>query len=321
MDETKALGSPARSVMIRVRDLDSAKEFYSGALGLTYVGETSAISEGARELWEMREGDVRLARFACAGDPYGLIDLIEWSKGADEAIRNRQAPFDYGWLTINWRVGDMQRALDLVAQHGAQAVSTTKSYEAGGRTIYETMIDLQSGERATLLQVGEASDTPHPFGEAVATVGTVVESVEKSLPFYRDLLGLRVAVTINHTGEPFASLVGAPAETHLKMALLAGADTWSGKLELLEFGLPESFNPRGDANLRADGSRNGYWMVSISTPDCVAFAEAAMKAGASIVRGPVEIDRPLIGATQAMIVRAPGGELFEIVEQALAQWG
>jgi catechol 2,3-dioxygenase-like lactoylglutathione lyase family enzyme len=315
MSETKPLGSPARALLIRARDLENAKKFYTEGLGLSCAGETQAVSDGCRALWGLSEGEIRLARLTNPADAYGAIDLIEWSEGSEETIRDPQRPFDYGWLSINWRTSAMPRAIERLAAYGGRAVSTTKSYEAGGRLIHETMIDLPTGERCTLLQVGEARQTPHPFGEAAATIGVVVESVEKSLPFYRDLLGLRVALTINHTGEPFASLLGAPSETHLNMALLAGAGAWSGKLELLEFTLPESFNPRGDANLRADGRRNGYWMVSLSTPDCAAFAEAATKAGAVALRGPLAVERPFIGQTQAMIVRAPGGELFEVYEQ------
>ncbi|MGH9837564.1 MAG: VOC family protein [Blastocatellia bacterium] len=141
----------------------------------------------------------------------------------------------------------------------------------------------------------------------------VVKSVDDSLPFYRDVLGLNVAITIDHKGEPFSTLVGAPPETHLKMALLASSETWTGKLELLQFTLPDGWPAVDNANPRADGQHNGYWMVGISSPDLDEFAEAASRAEASVVRGPVTVDRPFDGQMRAMIVRAPGGELFECV--------
>ena len=317
MSEATPLGGPARSVLIRVDDLDAAKNFYQNGLGLSCTAEAETISDELRRTWQLGEGEVRMARLANPGDEFGAVDLIEWAGGSGETIRDPKAPFDYGWLTLNWLTGDMPGALALLAEFGAQPISATKSYEAGGRTILEAMMDLPTGERCTLLQVGEAVAATHPFGKGVATVGAVVESVEKSLPFYRDVLGLRVAVTIDHIGEPFSSLVGAPPETHLKMNLLAGADTWTGKLEILEFTLPESFNPRGDANPLADGSRTGYWMVSVSTPDIAAFCQAAAQAGAKVLSDANEVDRPFIGKTRVAIVAAPGGELFEVYEPML----
>jgi catechol 2,3-dioxygenase-like lactoylglutathione lyase family enzyme len=314
MKETKPLGSPARSILIRAERLDAAKLFYQKGLGLQCVGETETISDELRRVWGLGAGDVRMARLACPGDPFGAVDLIEWVGSSGETIRDPKAPFDYGWLTINWLTGDMTGALSRLAEFGAQAISSTKSYEAGGRTILETMIDLPTGERCTLLQVGDTIPAQPPFGKGAATIGVVVESVEGSLPFYRDLLGLRVAVTIDHTGEPFSSLVGAPSDSHLKMNLLAGTDTWTGKLELLEFSLPNRFNPRGDANARADGSRTGYWMVSLSTPDIAAFCRAATQINAKVKSGASEVEHPFIGKTRVAIVAAPGGELFEVYE-------
>jgi catechol 2,3-dioxygenase-like lactoylglutathione lyase family enzyme len=309
-------GCPARSVLVRVSDLDAASDFYANGLGLSRIGEVEAISDGARQLWGMPEGDIRCARFAKPGDPFGMIDLIEWSDGLEETIRDPRAAFDYGWLSLNHKTGEMARGLEHLVGYGATPVSETKRYEAGGKPIAETMVDLETGERCTILQVGPAFDAPHPFGESVATVGVVVESVDASLPFYRDVLGLNVVLTIDHKGEPFSSLVGAPPDTHLKMALLASSATWTGKLELLQFTLPDGSPAVRDANPRADGRRNGYWMVGISAPDLDVFAEAAAAAGAAIVRGPVDVDRPFAGSTRAMIVRAPGGECFECLADA-----
>jgi catechol 2,3-dioxygenase-like lactoylglutathione lyase family enzyme len=311
MNNTGSLGGPARSVLVRVSDLDVAGDFYANGLGLSRVGEAEAITDSARELWRMPDGNLRCARFAKPGDPFGMIELIEWAGGSDETIRDPRAAFDYGWLSLNHKTSEMARGLAHLAKYGATAVSDAKHYEAGGKQIAETMVDLATGERCTILQVGEALDRPHPFGESVATVGVVVESVEASLPFYRDALGLNVVLTIDHKGEPFSTLVGAPPDTHLKMALLASSETWTGKLELLQFTLPEGSAVVRDANPRADGRHNGYWMVGITTPDLDAFAAAATAAGASIVRGPMAVDRPFVGATRAMIVRAPGGECFE----------
>ncbi len=306
------LTSAVRSVLVRVRDLPSAKEFYARGLGLHCVAEVETISAEARQYWGLGAGTIRAAQFAQPGNPFGMIELIEWSGGSDEPIRDDARPCDYGLFTINYRTSDMTRALELLASFGATPVTKTQAYQAGGKEIQETMVTLATGERCTVLQVGETVETEHPFVEAVATVGAIVPSLAESLRFYRDALGLSVAVTLDQTGEPFASMLGAPPDTRLQMALLTSAGHWTGKYEFLQL---TNAAERRDANARANGQHNGYWMMSALADDLSAVAQACQTAGATIVRPATILHRPFAGEVKTMLVRAPGGELLEVIEQ------
>ena len=178
------------------------------------------------------------------------------------------------------------------------------------------MLNLASGERLTLLQVGQADPAAPLFNEPLATMGAVVPSLPGALSFYRDALGLSVAVTLDQTGEPYTTLLGAPAGTRLQMALLTAGGNGAGKYELLQMTLPPGAPPAMDVNWRADGSRLGFWMISVMTPDLDMLQAACRRASVSVVRGPATIDRPCFGRVRAMIVRAPGGELLECLSPA-----
>lgn len=316
MPPTKPLISAVKSALIRVRTIEQARPFYEGLLGLRAVSEAGSISDKMRRLWGLQERQVRCLRLGKPGDNFGLLDLIELAGEPGEPIRAPQRPWDYGWFSLNLQTSQLDRAIEAARACGAQIVSAPRSYEAGGKPVRAVMLNLASGERLTLLQVGEADAAAPLFGEPLATVGVVVPSLPAALAFYRDALGLSVAVTLDQTSEPYATLLGAPAGTRVQMALLSSGGNWTGKYELLQMTPPPGASPPMDVNWRADGSRLGFWMMSVMTPDLDALQTACRRAGVSVVRGPATIDRPCFGRVKAMIVRAPGGELLECMAAA-----
>jgi hypothetical protein len=99
---------------------------------------------------------------------------------------------------------------------------------------------------------------------------------------------IRVA---DQQGEPFSSLLGAPPETRLQFTLPGQATGMT---------------------TRDDGQ--GYWMMSVLTEELATLRQVAEPAGAQLVREPLTVERPFVGITQAMILRAPGGELLECLQ-------
>lgn len=314
--QTGPVVSAIKSAVIRVPSIQQARPFYEKLLGLRALAESDGLSDKMRRLWGLDVRQVKCLRLAKPGDNFGMLDLVELTGQTATPLRNPQRPCDYGWFTLNLKTNHLDRALEAVRTLGAQPVSRPHSYEAGGKQIREAMINLASGERLTLLQVGAPDANAPLFGEALATMGAVVPSLANSLAFYRDALGLSVAVSIDQTGEPFATMLGAPANTRVQMSLLTSGGNWTGKFELLQLTPPPGTVFQMDTNRDADGVRLGFWMMSVMTPDMDVLQAACRRAGVSVVRGPATIDRPCYGRVKAMIVRAPGGELLECLSPA-----
>jgi catechol 2,3-dioxygenase-like lactoylglutathione lyase family enzyme len=226
----------------------------------------------------------------------------------------RENPLDLGWFVLSFRTTQMEAALAACERIGARAVNAPRSYEAGAQPMREAMIELDAGLRCALVEVGGAKNDLPLFAEPVAAACAIVPALPKALAFYRDALGLSVAVTLDHPGEPFAGMIGAPSATRVQKALLT-AGTWTGKLELLQLGLPAGYEQR-DATIHTDGRRLGYWMMSVMTANLDLLQAACRYAGIPILRGPATIDRPCYGRVKAMIVRGPGGELLECLAPA-----
>ena len=313
---SNALVSAVRSIVTRVKSIAESRILYEEGLGLTCTGEEEITAAQVEGLWGLNSGIARVAQFAQAGEPCGMVELVEWSEGLDEHIRDPHSPRDYGWLTNNQITSNMQRGLEKLSRYGARAISEPKEYMAT-RRITETMIDTATGERLTLIQAGEPTAGP-PFGLAVGTFGASVPDYDASIKFYRDALGLTVAFAMNHTGAPFDALLGAPEGTRLRMALMTSDGNWTGKYEALELNVPAGNAAANDANPRAaDGLRNGSWMASAyAKADLELIAEMVVVGGGTVLRGPVELNRPCVGLARAMVARAPGGELLEILSES-----
>lgn len=316
MPASKPIISAIKSAVIRVNEIETARPFYQELLGLHVLSETDLLTDKTRRLWGLNARQVRCLRLGKPGGNFGMLDLVELTGQPGEPLRNPQRPWDYGWFTLNLNTQHLDRAIEAVVALGAQPVSAPHNYEAGGKPIREVMLNLASGERLTLLQVGPPDEAAALFGEPFATLGAVVPSLSEALAFYRDALGLSVALTLDQTGDPFATLLGAPANTRVQMALLTADGNWIGKYELLQLTLPPGSPPALDRNRDADGMRLGFWMVSVMTPDLDQLQTACRHAGVSVVRGPATIDRPCFGRVKAMIIRAPGGELIECMMPA-----
>jgi catechol 2,3-dioxygenase-like lactoylglutathione lyase family enzyme len=315
MEAPTSLVSPVRSVVIAVRDLAATQTFYEQGIGLQCVDVTDVVAADTRQLWGLDERLMRAALLAKLGEPVGMIELIEWEGVTLEPIRDQRRPWDYGLLSLNFRAGEMEQAIARLSSLGATLVSAPQTYAvAEGRIVHEVMIHSPSGERHTILQIGDANDqATHPIADAVATVGMIVPSLAEARAFYSDVLGMSVGLELDGTGEPFSTLLGSSPGTRLQLLLLTSDGNWVGKFEPIQLTLPgEDIQPR-DLSERANGRFTGYWMVSLLTRDMATLAARCREAGVPILGGPMPVDRPFVGRTQSMVIRAPGGVLLEII--------
>lgn len=310
----KPLISTIRSVIVRTANPGAARSFYEDALGLECTGETEAISSSMRALWGLRSGDVRLTRFAKPGEDTGMIELVEWSEGTSETIRDPLRPCDYGLFSLNHLTADMDRAVPHLQRFGVKFISPPQSYDVG-RPIREVMCNTTTGERCTILQVGEADKrTSQLFGKPVATVGMTVAHIADALAFYRDGMKLSVAITMDQIGDPFATMLGAPADTRLQMLLMTSGHHWTGKFEFLRLTPPDGTVTINSTQDRFDGRYTGYWMFSVNTHNLEAVIKACEFYRLEIVRGPLLVDRPFEGTAMGIVIRVPGGCLMECLE-------
>lgn len=137
--------------------------------------------------------------------------------------------------------------------------------------------------------------------------GLTVTSLERSLPFYRDSLGLEVVLEQEQRGGYLAAITGYP-NAHVRMAHLATAD--GRRLELFEY-----VEPRGAPQPR-EPCDTGITHVCLVVDDVTVVYRRLVEAGAEPLSEPVAIDAGANAGAWALYVRDPDGIVLELFQPA-----
>jgi catechol 2,3-dioxygenase-like lactoylglutathione lyase family enzyme len=140
--------------------------------------------------------------------------------------------------------------------------------------------------------------------------GYTVSDLERSLRFYRDLLGCEVIATQEKRGGYLADIVGYP-DAQVRMAHLRAPES-DHVIELFEYVSPESEERRTEP--RSVGITHVCFLVS----DLKATYERLLDAGVEFYSPPVEIDTGINTGGRSVYLRDPDGipmELFQLPDR------
>lgn len=137
-------------------------------------------------------------------------------------------------------------------------------------------------------------------------VGISVVNLERSIAFYRDLLGMEVVVETTFGGEQYASILGLK-ETNGKVAFLKSGST---QLELFEFLTPKPVSAPPDRLV----SHHGISHFCIEVADIAFTYERLRLAGVVFHCPPLSFSDD----SKATYARDPDGNVFELLEESVA---
>lgn len=135
-------------------------------------------------------------------------------------------------------------------------------------------------------------------------IGIVVQDMEKSLHFWRDVMGMKVAIDFWQTG-PYIDTAQNLSGVNLHMIKLTAAD--GSMIELLEDEAHPSAPP--ERNVLSD---HGIRHIAFDVPDIDTAWQTLTDHGCETLSKP--LDSP-DGNVRLFFVRDPEGNLLEIVQQ------
>ena len=141
---------------------------------------------------------------------------------------------------------------------------------------------------------------------ALAHTGFTVRDLDRSLSFYRDVLGMEVVFEQEKRGGYLAAIVGYP-DTHVRMAHLAFPGG-GHRIELFQYLEPA---PRGEA---AEPRDVGITHVCLAVEDIDALFGRVVEAGAAPVSDPVLVDTGANAGGRGVYVRDPDGIVVELFQ-------
>jgi lactoylglutathione lyase len=143
---------------------------------------------------------------------------------------------------------------------------------------------------------------------SVAHTGFTVSNLDRSLAFYRDLLGMQL-IHVRDTTEEYVSKVTGFSDAHLKIALLKLSPDDPHTLELLQY-----ISHPGEPTDRAT-NRPGNGHLALRVDDIQAWHQRLTTAGVEFRSpGPVPITDGINAGAYALYMRDPDGFTLELVQ-------
>jgi len=140
----------------------------------------------------------------------------------------------------------------------------------------------------------------------LAHTGFTVRDLDRSLAFYRDVLGMEVVFEQEKRGGYLAEIVGYP-DAHVRMAHLEFPGG-GHRVELFEYVHPV---PQGEPGEPRDV---GITHVCLAVDDIGAVFERVVAAGASSISEPVLVDTGANAGGRGVYVRDPDGIVVELFQ-------
>jgi catechol 2,3-dioxygenase-like lactoylglutathione lyase family enzyme len=136
--------------------------------------------------------------------------------------------------------------------------------------------------------------------------GITVSDLDRSIQFYRDVLGLPVSEPVHCTGEMFEKVTGIPgAEIDISFVRAPGH-----VIELLCFRKPEG---RLRSSLRSCDA--GFWHLALKVSDLPRVVAAVGRAGFQPLSAIQSVREGPLNGLKVVYVRDPDGVVLELIEE------
>ena len=270
---------------IGVNDLASMTAFYRDLMGFTEV--FAEFGESEQEI--MREV-TRSSRAVFYGATLQqkaggiMLEFIRMMEPAPRPIRRSVRYGDVGVAKITLSTADVVSVWAALKDR-VDFCSSPKTTEIPGLGEYQ-FIYCRDPEGNLVEIRSDGSDSGQMFGGAWSA-GVAVTDLDRSVPFYRDFLGLNVVAADVHTG--FSGQVDeltGTAGTHVRSCLLSTGGQGEGMLELFE-----TVGPRGRSlPFSALWGDFGLLQVAFNCDDVDGIAVDLAAAGMDLLCSPKVLD-------------------------------
>jgi catechol 2,3-dioxygenase-like lactoylglutathione lyase family enzyme len=293
-------------VGMTVGDMDRSLAFYTGVLDFRVVSDDRAGGTSYDSLQGLTGTSLRVVRLKLGGEYLQLTQYLSPpGRPAPADARSNDRWFQH----IAIIVSDMDRAYGRLRQSrvtevsaGPQLLPKTIPNAAGIRAFYFKDPD---GHPLEVLQFPPDKGDPkwHQATDrlflGIDHTAIVVRDTQRSLAFYRDALGLRIAGESMNFGPEQSRLNSVPdAQLHIT-GLRAAAGPG---VEFLEYLHPRDGRPYPD-NERANDLV--HWQTTVSVPDLALAAQTIRRDGYRVVS---------LGIGNGFVVRDPDGHAIQLIE-------
>lgn len=296
-------------IKISVGNLAASVSFFRDTMEMILVEESTLDPGPFAALWALPAGTT--GRAACLGndEQSTMIELIEISPSSGTNIRDGARTYDHGLLDVAFRAKNLGMLYEEMRAQGHEFLSAPVIYSADWAKVTVKEVILLGPHRMPVALIERLSE-PKPFIRnrfgTMVDVAQYVPAMSAALPFYTDLLGYTAVFNDELPPGMIDEVVGLPAGSRSRLALLYHGQSKTPAVELLECSAP------GRSLAPVAHPRNcGLFAMSFEVTSLRALASGVRDAGFDVLAGPVEMRVPIHGPVEAVAVRGPNDVLLE----------
>jgi len=303
-------------VGLTVGEMDRSVDFYTRVLDFRKVSDDEVGGASYDTLHGLSGTRLRVVRLRLGDECLQLTQYLDpRGRPAPEGARSNDRWFQHVAIIVR----DMDSAYARLRGFGVSEVSAgpqllprTIPNAAGIRAFYFKDPD---GHPLEVLQFPPDKGAPKWHAPAdrlflgIDHTAIVVRDTKRSLSFYRDVLGFRVAGESMNFGTEQERLNAVDGARLRITGLRAPAGPG---IEFLEY-----LNPRDGRPYPGDERPNDlvHWQTTVSVPDVGAAAELVRRGKfRTLSRDPVTLPESTLGFERALLVRDPDGHAVQLVE-------
>ncbi len=305
------------SVGLTVSDMDRSVDFYAKVLTFEKVSDVEVWGDAYEHLQGVFGLRMRVVRIRL-GDEF--IELTEYLAPRGRPIPVDSRSNDRWFQHVAIIVSDMDRAYAWLRQHKVQHASTgpqrLPDWNKNAAGILAFYFKDPDGHNLEILRFPPDKGDPkwrETRGRmflGIDHTAIVVGDTDTSLPFYRDILGLKVVSESENYGpeqERLNNVFGARLRITTLRAPAGPA------LEFLEY-----LTPRDGRPVPADHRANdlAHWQTRLVTRDAGAVAQDLRAGKASFISpGVVSMTEGVLGFTKGILARDPDGHVLQVIQR------
>jgi catechol 2,3-dioxygenase-like lactoylglutathione lyase family enzyme len=300
-----------------VSDMDAALNFYLGILGFQKILDRRIQDPAYARLHATAVRGTRVVRLRLGSEE---IELTDYDLPEERPIPADSRSNDLWFQHIALVVSDIDKAYALLrrskVQHvssGPQTLPANLPAAAGIKAFYFRDPD---GHNLELIQFPPGKGDPrwqHSDGRlflGIDHTAIAVAETDRSLRFYRDLLGLRVAGTSENYGSEQEHLNGVFGSR----VLITGLRSQDGPgIEFLHY-----LAPPGGRQAPADGRATDlmHWQTTLEVADLEGLRQRLRREGIAFLSpGIVALQESGLGFRRALLIRDPDGHALRVVQR------
>ena len=226
-------------VGITVNNVEENLALYRDALKLRIESDFEASGPAWEKVTGISGVKFRRITLQREGVDTGKIVLLKFLSPQSRPCPLDRKPYDQGLYDFGFESADIDKTYALLIQKGYTFDSTVQPVIVKGNTVArEASIQAPEGVHVMLVQVFYKPSASQKEGELITSemehVVIVAKDRDKSVRFYRDILGLKVIFDNVLEGEQLDQIVRLP-QAKLKVYLLGKENVNAGKVEIIQY--------------------------------------------------------------------------------------